>query len=1205
MDSAGERAGGGRDVGVGARAMRRHPRVHPLPRSLAERTDQAARRSAGSPTVARFATPAGPPVARIARLADRALQGLGAQGTVVEAPAGYGKTTLLAALAAEVDPATWTVCRHVVTPEQSSADALLRGLAATLQAVAPEIGRQALALVDSAPAGANGAGAAGVATPDTLRTAAGLLTADLAAVPGRLLLLLDDCHNAVAQSFPAGADAAAGLEVLLQGLPPGVHLVLAGRTVPRLSGLAERIARRSVLHLTQQDLALRPEEAGAVVDAVLPPGAPRPEPDDVAALYAVTGGWPIALALAASADPSSLDAAGWLDGARRLSARTRQQLFDFLAAEVLDALPASHRQAILALAVLPEVDTLRTATLLGIPLPEASELLRRVAGQPVFLAQVPATTSPFAPAEALNTLAARTWNGAAVSRYRFHDLVRDFLLERLRAESPGRARWLERRAAAAAEATGDLTQAVEHALAGAHWTRAGRLVVLAAPQLQALSQWHTLRRWVATLPRRILDVSPALLLLEARVALFASGGPPDPAPLERAEALLAHAPSHASSSTTDAADAGAKVGRADDATRSRREVATKLALLRAMTLRWQSRYADAASVAQDALSRLDDTAPAVLRARAHCSLALSLHRLGLLSDASEQYAEAAALFHAAGRHPEEADALDGLGLAMLERGHLDQAITYLGQANTLWRRAGNAVAVPRTTNNLGLAHHHQGDLSAAARAFERAASGARAARAIGIEACAWLSLGDVRRDQDNVVTAREHYQRGLELATSAHATYLMRYATAALAYLDLLEDRLDQAEVGARRALGQAREARSKVEEALYARTLALVSLARGERQTAADLLDSAAALLEDAGAQHNLALVALAHAQVAHASRQPAHLRRALEALEARLRALGYHGFLLADARRALAALDYGVAHQMGGARVAALRDAAALAAARGRHARAADATTPSSAPERATAPPDIADPAVPQGTVLYAWAFGRSRVRTSGAAGAAVSWRGAKAKELIFYLLVHPGWQRREEIQACVWSDADESHARQAFHTTLHRLRRTLGADAVEERHGEYRLSPAPQISFDVVEFRRHALGAGDASGAAAAEETEAALALYRGPFLADLSPDWSSEVRDELEGLYLELCVRQANYLMEQDRHSEAEALLRRALDIDPYLDQAHALLITCQAAAGRAAAALHHYSRHAAQLQRDLGVIPSAVVRRARTEAGALK
>jgi len=114
---------------------------------------------------------------------------------------------------------------------------------------------------------------------------------------------------------------------------------------------------------------------------------------------------------------------------------------------------------------------------------------------------------------------------------------------------------------------------------------------------------------------------------------------------------------------------------------------------------------------------------------------------------------------------------------------------------------------------------------------------------------------------------------------------------------------------------------------------------------------------------------------------------------------------------------------------------------------------------------------------------------------------------------------------VADALWPDADGDDAQQALATTLHRLRRLVGAEAVQRREGLLNLDPA-RCRVDVWSYEEHlartegALRCGDAEGANAA--LQSALELHRGPFLpGDEAAPWTSPLRERLHHRLL-LCL-----------------------------------------------------------------------------------
>jgi LuxR family maltose regulon positive regulatory protein len=398
------------------------------------------------------------------RLVDRLGDATTAALTVVVAPAGFGKTTLLAQWLAR--PGTGPVAWFAADPRDDDPALFWRYVLAALATVAPEAAAAARARAD-----------AGAPATEVLTT----LVNDLADAPEDVVLVVDDHHVVTS---PEVRD---GMAFLVEHLPPTLHLVLAGRTEPDLP-LARLRARGRLVELRAADLRFTAPEARAFLDDVM---GLRLDDDAAAALHGRTEGWAAALQLAALSlrgrpDPGA--AAARVGGEDRF-------VLDYLAAEVLDAQPASVRDFLLRTSVLDRLEGGLCDAVTGGR--DGAATLEALDRADLFL--VPLDDR-------------RRW-------YRYHHLFADVLRARLAAEAPGAAGDLHLRASDWFAARGEAAEAVEHALAAEAWDRAADLVAAAAPGLRRERQEATLGRWLAALPQPVLADRPELAVAYAGTLL--------------------------------------------------------------------------------------------------------------------------------------------------------------------------------------------------------------------------------------------------------------------------------------------------------------------------------------------------------------------------------------------------------------------------------------------------------------------------------------------------------------------------------------------------------------------------------------------------------------------------------------------------------------------------------------------------------------
>ena len=382
------------------------------------------------------------------RLSERLDKGLTL--TLISAPAGFGKTTLLAAAAekrsvawlsldaGDNDPATfWT---YVV---------------AALRSVAPEVG----ALPESSqpvPVGV-------MLTP---------LLNDLGALTREIVLVLDDYHHIDAREIQDG------MAFLLDRVPPNLRVVIAGRADPLLP-LARLRAQGELVEIRAADLRFTPDEAATYLNETM---GLQLTARDVAALEERTEGWIAALQLAALSMQGRDDVTAFIDG----FAGTDRFVVDYLVEEVVQRQPAEIQSFLLQTSVLGRLSGSLCDALTG-----------QVDGKTV-LAELERGNLFLVPLDDR-----RQW-------YRYHHLFADVMHARLLDEQPDQVPVLHRRASAWYEQYGDLAAAINHALAAADFERAADLIEVAIPGLRRERQESTMIGWLGRLPDELVRERPEL-----------------------------------------------------------------------------------------------------------------------------------------------------------------------------------------------------------------------------------------------------------------------------------------------------------------------------------------------------------------------------------------------------------------------------------------------------------------------------------------------------------------------------------------------------------------------------------------------------------------------------------------------------------------------------------------------------------------------
>ena len=426
-----------------------------------------------------------------ARLIERLDRGTDRKLTLLSAPAGFGKSTVLAEWVHSVG------ARHAVplqvswvSLDQSDNDPALfwAYFIAALQTVRPGLGERALSLLHSPQ-------------PPPIEALLGTLINEINAIQddpstdsGRgFVLVLDDYHVIDAELVH---DA---VTFLVDHLPPQMHLIIASRSDPPLP-LSRLRGRGELAELRAADLRFTLDEAAAFLNEVMGLDLSA---DDVAALETRTEGWIAGLQLAALSMQGREDAPGFITA----FAGDDRYIADYLVEEVLQRQPERVRNFLLQTSILDRLSGPLCDAVTGQE--EGKVLLEALERGNLFV--VPLDDK-------------RHW-------YRYHHLFADVLHAHSMDEEPDQVAVRHRRASEWYEHNGLPADAVRHALVGEDFERAAALVELAAPTMFTGGQETTLFSWLEALPDGLAPSRPVLSVWFAWALLFSGG-------LEAAETRL-------------------------------------------------------------------------------------------------------------------------------------------------------------------------------------------------------------------------------------------------------------------------------------------------------------------------------------------------------------------------------------------------------------------------------------------------------------------------------------------------------------------------------------------------------------------------------------------------------------------------------------------------------------------------------------------
>ena len=506
---------------------------------------------------------------------------------------------------------------------------------------------------------------------------------ELAAAPGEVWLVLDDYHLADSH------DVRDGMTLLLEHLPPHVHVVLSTRADPDLP-LARWRVRGELVEIRAADLRFTSHEAAMYLNEA---AGLHLAAEDVEVLEGRTEGWIAALQLAALSIQGREDVSSFI---ARFAGNDRY-IVDYLVEEVLAHQPEPVREFLLHTAVLDRLTGPLCEAVTGRD--DGSHMLTTLQRANLFLV-------------ALDDQ--REW-------YRYHHLFADVLRARLLAQQPDLVPLLHQRASRWYEMHDSAEEAVRHALAARDFDRAAYLMELAVPAIRRNRQEAIMLGWLKVLPDDVVRRSPVLSVF--RGYMFMVSGDLDgwAARLDDAERALAAAPD---GSAPPWAQRWAQ-------TDELRTLPASIAMYRASLAQARG---DVAGTAQHARHALDLTGPTdhLVRGSAAGFLGLAAWAQGDVSSALETFTQAVASLHAAGHLVDELSSTVVLADMWLAAGRPSTAVRLYQRALQVAEAHGDPVARATADLHVGISEidREAGDLDSAKQHLEGAAAlGERASMA--------------------------------------------------------------------------------------------------------------------------------------------------------------------------------------------------------------------------------------------------------------------------------------------------------------------------------------------------------------------------------------------------------------------------------------------------------------------------------------------
>jgi len=404
------------------------------------------------------------------RLVERLNASLKKKLTLISAPAGFGKTTLLSEWIPQ--------CPRYVTwlfLDEGDNDLIQfwTYFIASLQRLHPDLGASTFSLIRSPQA-------------PPIKSILTELINDLTAFSDPFASVLDDYH------FIDAGPIHESLSFLIDHLPANMHLVITTREDPDLP-LARLRARDHLTEIRASDLQFTQEETDVFLRGVM--GLDLSQ-QDMATLENRTEGWAVGLQLAGLSLQKQDDRKSFISD----FSGSNRHILDYLTDEVLQQQPESIRSFLLNTSILdrlsgPLCDALTERN-------DSHRLLVHLEAANLFVTPLDEE---------------RRW-------YRYHHLFSDLLRSQLAHSHPERILELHQRASGWYEGNGDIQTAIEHALKAPDLVRAARLIEQYALPKIYQGQVSMVMGWFDMLPEEILGSAPMLCISKAWALVLVQGG---------------------------------------------------------------------------------------------------------------------------------------------------------------------------------------------------------------------------------------------------------------------------------------------------------------------------------------------------------------------------------------------------------------------------------------------------------------------------------------------------------------------------------------------------------------------------------------------------------------------------------------------------------------------------------------------------------
>lgn len=1035
------------------------------------------------------------------RLMDLLHEHINLSTQVISAPTGYGKTTLLIDFANDVDV---PVCWFSLDKSCQDPRILLDGILASIRVQFPDFGKRTESHI--------------LSSKDTDKKnshTVGTLSGEICTtIPDYFTFVLDDYH-----SIEDNNQAKLLLNLFIEQIPENCHLIISSRTNVELPALSSLLMQQRAAYLTASQLSFTSIEVKELLATYYAVDLSDEEADR---LISSTEGWIIGILLSTRSLQKGILKSN-------IISPSRQDIFRFLTLEVYDKQPPEIQSFLLETSTLDELEPEICRRFLNTA--DCRKRLHYIEEHNIFLNCIDAD---------------KGW-------YRYSNIFRDFLQNKLYGENPEKYYLLHSKLSSLYEDSKQHNKAINHFLIAKEYIQAIRVIKAIGEDYQKSGKWSTVISWINTLPTEMYKKDTTLVLMYTK--------------------SLIH------------------LGQVDEAI----QILSRLILLlsdkedylnQAHALSWRSAAFRLSGYVSEAKA---DIEVAIKLLEQHNGTSNDLgeahRRLGDIYKETGQFTQGMAHMKYALEYYSThfdvgciAETHNSLGTIYKRLGDYRKAETHFEHARQGWQKVNNLSSLAGTLNNIGNVYQHWGQHELALDTFRLGLEKARATGYQRTEANLLINMAEAYCDLEQYNDALITYSEGLDLARQVMETYYVMWAKAGMGETYQLIKEHEKAIVFINEAIALAKENGQIYETALFTMKLGVVEYNQGNYEKAIRILSDVCGQLSELGDKDTLARAFLHLAQVSFLARKfdqaLSYLKKSSELADE----LNYDDFFVTEGRKAVLLFQHGISNDVATDRFLRIIDKI-----RKRYERKEEYKTSKSLAY------SYAEPE-PQ---IRAYALGGTRVQLDNCLIGDSDWRSNRAKEIFFYLLSYRKGQSKEHIVTTFWPDLSPAKSTSNFHINLYRARRAVFPGVFTLEQGKYKLNPLVNVWFDSAEFKK-LIDKADRTPHGSkiwADSLEQAIELYKGPFMPDFYSEWIEIERREMENKYLKTLSQLANFKGERREYNDAISLLEKFIAVDSYHEEVYCQLIEWYLAMQDKISALRTYKQYLDVVTSELEIKPS--------------